>query len=101
MTRRDSFTDVETVAALRGPAAFSASTFELRVIEGPDSGALFSIDVDNPARVLVGKGPVCDVRLTDPQVSRRHLSLELLGRRLRLRDLGSTNGTFIDGVAVI
>src|SRR5687768_17137067 len=101
MTRRDSFTDVETISIARGPSAFSASTFELRVIEGPDSGSVYRLDAEQPARCLVGKGPVCDVRLTDPQVSRRHLSLELQGRRIRLRDLGSTNGTFVDGVSVI
>src|SRR5262245_35418081 len=101
MSPRDSFSDVETISVSRGPSTFSASAFELRVIEGPDSGAAFRLDAEQPSRFLVGKGPVCDVRLTDPQVSRRHLSLELQGRRIRVRDLGSTNGTFVDGVGVV
>jgi DNA-binding NtrC family response regulator len=49
----------------------------------------------------MGQSPVCDLRLTDPQVSRRHLALELVGTRVRLRDLGSTNGTFVDRVRVV
>jgi transcriptional regulator with GAF, ATPase, and Fis domain len=43
---------------------------------------------------------VCDIRVADPTVSRRHAALEPAGRRLRVTDLGSANGTFIDGVAI-
>jgi DNA-binding NtrC family response regulator len=48
----------------------------------------------------VGKSPACHMQLTDPSVSRRHLALELEGSRLRVRDLGSRNGTFLSGVQV-
>jgi transcriptional regulator with GAF, ATPase, and Fis domain len=41
------------------------------------------------------------VRLGDPTVSRRHAALERAGRRYRITDLGSTNGTFVDGVGVV
>jgi transcriptional regulator with GAF, ATPase, and Fis domain len=51
-------------------------------------------------RILVGQSPVCEVRLADPQVSRRHLALENTGDRVRLVDLDSTNGTFVNGVRV-
>jgi transcriptional regulator with GAF, ATPase, and Fis domain len=34
-------------------------------------------------------------------VSRRHVALEPSGRRLRVTDVGSTNGTFVDGVAIV
>jgi DNA-binding NtrC family response regulator len=40
------------------------------------------------------------LRLTDRTVSRRHASIEVDRDRLRMRDLGSTNGTRVDGVAV-
>jgi hypothetical protein len=39
----------------------------------------------------------CDITLNDHQVSRRHLVLKPAGRELGLEDLGSTNGTDVDG----
>jgi transcriptional regulator with GAF, ATPase, and Fis domain len=71
------------------------------VIEGPDAGREFELDPAAPSRILLGTSEVCDVRLTDPTVSRRHAALETAGQRYRVTDLGSTNGTFIDGVAVV
>lgn len=47
--------------------------------------------------VLVGRRPECGIRLKDDgSVSSRHCIFELEGEQLVLRDLGSTNGTFID-----
>ncbi|NUO49646.1 MAG: sigma 54-dependent Fis family transcriptional regulator, partial [Polyangiaceae bacterium] len=69
--------------------------------EGPDVGKTVRIDGTQPSRLLVGQGPACDIRLTDRRVSRRHAALDLAGSRVRVVDLGSTNGTFIDGVAVV
>jgi two-component system, NtrC family, response regulator HydG len=73
----------------------------LRVLEGPDAGTTFALDPNAPSRILVGTSPACGVCLVDPTVSRRHAALEPAGRRYRLTDLGSTNGTFIDGVSVV
>jgi len=39
----------------------------------------------------------CDVTLQDAQVSRRHTQIHRQGNRLTLQDLGSTNGTFVNG----
>lgn len=75
-------------------------TFEVRVLKGVDTGALV-LDGTLPARALVGTSPTCELRLTDREVSRRHASLEIVGRRLRLLDLESTNGTFVDRIAVV
>jgi DNA-binding NtrC family response regulator len=77
------------------------ASFALVVSEGPDTGKRFELDAAHPSRILVGKSEACDVRLDDPSVSRRHLSLEVQGRRLHLKDLNSTNGTVVDGVALI
>jgi two-component system, NtrC family, response regulator HydG len=80
-----------------GPAA----SYALMVAEGPDRGLSFEVDASQPCRILVGSSVVCPLRLTDPEVSRRHVALELEGARLRIGDLGSTNGTFVDNVRVI
>ncbi|MGV3622020.1 MAG: sigma 54-interacting transcriptional regulator [Archangium sp.] len=62
----------------------------LLVLSGPDAGK--SLDVRD-GTTLIGSHPDCSLQLTDAGVSRRHLSIELVGTRARARDLGSKNGT--------
>jgi DNA-binding NtrC family response regulator len=75
-------------------------TFVLEVIEGPNRGTVFRIDPLGAPTSLVGQGPLCALRLSDPAVSRRHASIEPVGPRLRIRDLESKNGTRVDGLAI-
>jgi transcriptional regulator with GAF, ATPase, and Fis domain len=70
-----------------------AASFRVVVVEGFDVGREVQIDRGEASRILVGKGPTADLKLLDPQVSRRHLALEIERGRLRITDLGSTNGT--------
>ncbi len=77
------------------------AAFELAVVEGPDAGARAEISAAQPSAVLVGQGPACALRLTDRHASRRHASFEISGARVRLRDLGSTNGTFVENINVV
>jgi predicted component of type VI protein secretion system len=49
------------------------------------------------ALVVVGRDPDCDARLDLPQVSRWHCCLSAAAGEVWVRDLGSTNGTWIDG----
>jgi two-component system response regulator HydG len=74
--------------------------FAVQVIEGPDRGGAFVVDGSQPSRVLVGTSPACNLQLTDRETSRRHAALEIAGSRLRITDLGSKNGTRVNGVAV-
>jgi DNA-binding NtrC family response regulator len=86
----------EVTKAERAPSAESeAASFRLLVTEGFDAGRELCIDGGDAARLLVGKGPTADLKLVDPAVSRRHLAVEVEGGRLRITDLGSTNGTRI------
>jgi pSer/pThr/pTyr-binding forkhead associated (FHA) protein len=50
--------------------------------------------------VVVGRHPWCDVRIASPRVSRRHCCLALVRDGVLVRDLGSTNGTRINGLRV-
>lgn len=51
--------------------------------------------------VTYGRGADCDVRIDSPVVSRQHAKLTRIGEgRYELRDLSSTNGTFVNGVRV-
>jgi pSer/pThr/pTyr-binding forkhead associated (FHA) protein len=51
-------------------------------------------------RVTLGRGDDCDVMLDDPGVSRHHAELRREGGAWVLRDLGSSNGTFVRGAPV-
>ncbi|WP_437301016.1 sigma 54-interacting transcriptional regulator [Sorangium sp. So ce426] len=82
------------------PAAAAAASFALSVMAGPDEGRRFTVAPGLPSRVLAGTSPACDIPLTDRLVSRRHAAFELAGARLRVTDLGSTNGTFVQGIRV-
>jgi len=82
------------------PEGERSRRFDLVVIEGPDTGKTFSVDASRPTRTLVGTSPACELRLTDVAISRRHLALELGPHGLRVTDLGSTNGTFVDRVRI-
>ena len=48
----------------------------------------------------IGRSPPADIVLSDPRVSRSHCRVELAGEDLKVTDLKSTNGTFIDGERV-
>ena len=47
--------------------------------------------------MLVGRHPHCDARLASSRVSRRHCCLTEVDGEVEVRDLGSTNGVFING----
>src|SRR5262245_42034243 len=46
--------------------------------------------------IVIGSAAECDLRLTHPTVSRRHAELTLLEGEVWVRDLDSSNGTFLD-----
>lgn len=50
-----------------------------------------------PSRVFVGRGPECDIMLAPKSISRRHAVLEVRGGAWHVVDLGSTNGTKVNG----
>jgi len=71
------------------PAAYKVS---LAVLQGKDSGRI--VPIDKPL-VVLGRSE-CDVILDDSEISRQHASIEVHGSKVVLKDLGSTNGTFIN-----
>jgi Protein of unknown function (DUF3662)/FHA domain len=50
-----------------------------------------------PGKNVLGRGADADVVVDDPGVSRKHAEVHFDNGQLRLVDLGSTNGTFVDG----
>ncbi len=66
--------------------------FSLAVIQGAATGQIFQI---TKTRTLIGRSGA-DVNIDDPESSRQHAALEIVGDVAILRDLGSTNGTWIE-----
>ena len=94
------FDDVATVTRSAEPRAESVTRFVVEVIEGADLGKKVEVDVTRPSPLLVGQGASCELRLADREASRRHASFDVSGRMLRLTDLDSTNGTYVNGLRV-
>lgn len=49
---------------------------------------------------IVGRDDSCELQIIDPQVSRRHAAFEYTDGHWHIRDLGSTNGTVVNGRSV-
>lgn len=69
----------------------------LVVLAGVSRGEMFKLE---SARSIIGRSPNAQVRLSDDGVSRDHAVVVLAGDKVILEDLGSTNGTFCNGVRV-
>jgi adenylate cyclase len=59
-----------------------------------------SYDLRDGVPLIVGRAPTCDLPVFDPTISRRHAELVADGETLNLKDLGSSNGTFLNGAKV-
>ncbi len=71
----------------------------LKVVEGPDKGRSFTFD--QPDTFLIGRAETAHFSLPDdPYFSRHHCLLEISPPHVFLRDLGSTNGTYVNGKRV-
>jgi DNA-binding NtrC family response regulator len=75
-------------------------SFLVSVVAGPDRGFAFELDGAASPRCFAGVGPACALRLTDPLVSRRHAAFEIETEGLRVQDLGSKNGTVVNGLRI-
>jgi adenylate cyclase len=61
----------------------------------PDGTQSFDLKMNAP--LIVGRSPTCDLSVADPTISRRHAELVVDDEQVTLRDLGSSNGTFVNG----
>ncbi len=69
----------------------------LTIEAGPDRGLTRALD---PGALVVGTGKDADVVLKDPRVSRRHCEVALQDDGVLVHDLGSRNGTLLDGARI-
>ena len=75
--------------------------------EAPGGAAVGSLSLDDGRRLPIGEDPIsigrlpeCDIVLSDPNVSRRHAEVRRRGNDFIVVDLGSTNGTRVNGAGV-
>ena len=64
----------------------------LKVISGPAAGESLGIEKE----VVIGREGA-DLTITDPQISRRHTAVRPVDDGVEIEDLGSLNGTFVNG----
>lgn len=69
----------------------------LLIVQGPDQGNRFPLDVP---QLLLGRSTQCDVRVNDSEASRRHARLTLQNDQWSIADMGSSNGTYVNGHAI-
>ena len=77
------------------------------VQEGPEGLAVASLLMPDGSRIVMGAEPIeigrlpeCSIVLNDPNVSRRHAEIRRRGSDVVVSDLGSTNGTRVNGAQV-
>ncbi|GAB4274017.1 MAG: hypothetical protein Kow0056_01750 [Coriobacteriia bacterium] len=94
----ESFSAVSSVPGAQGDVlAAQVAHPSLVVQNGPEVGERFVLDGE---RFTMGRDPGCDIFLNDVTVSRKHAVIETAGGEVTIRDQGSLNGTYVNGVRV-
>lgn len=97
----------------RGPAAVKDARRPLPDVVRPDVGAWALVVAQSPharegwafvippgARMIAGRAPDTDIHLPDTFVSSHHARVEARSNGVVVEDLGSTNGTFVNGAEI-
>ena len=88
-----------SVSADKRPAVLQmppGKRLSLAIIDGPDAGSVFRLE---KPRVTIGRSG-SDMNLNDTEASRQHACVEVRDTEYTVNDLGSTNGTLVDGAKI-
>jgi len=66
----------------------------LLIQQGPEQGKEYAL---TEAQMSIGRSSINEIVLNDPEISRRHAQFSRHGNQYTIQDLGSTNGTFVNG----
>ncbi len=72
----------------------SPQSYQLVMRTGPTPGKNYPLTL---AETFIGRDPSSDIVINDAEISRKHARVSQQGTGYVLEDLGSTNGTFVDG----
>jgi diguanylate cyclase (GGDEF)-like protein len=90
-------TDASIAVATPSNPALQGTRAVLTVVSGPSTGRVFTVAEDG-APTVIGRGKEAQVRIDDAGASREHARfLETEDGTYVVEDMGSTNGTFVDG----
>jgi predicted Zn finger-like uncharacterized protein len=89
-TEQSPLPEPKAATALQLP---TGKRLSLAVLDGPDAGTVYRIE---KPRVTIGRAGA-DLTLNDSEASRQHAALEIRDTSYTVSDLGSTNGTLVDG----
>ena len=90
-------TNTETASPLLKPGARRNRPY-LIVLAGGSMGAMHLLDKEAS---VIGRGEKADLRIIDDGISREHTRIVKKGEKLVLEDMGSTNGTFCNGIKIL
>jgi len=68
--------------------------YQLTMRSGPNPGTVYALDTD---QISIGRDSTNEITVNDAEVSRRHSRLTFQGGKYVLEDMGSTNGTYVNG----
>lgn len=71
----------------------SETVYQLIIRKGPKPGQTIPL---TSVSISIGRDPMSDIPLNDPEVSRYHAQMTRTNSGYQLQDMGSTNGTFVD-----
>ncbi len=75
-----------------------SDVYALKFISGKYQGGEFPLKGDK--QLIIGRSSELDIVLVEDMVSRKHAKITLSGGKITIEDLGSTNGTFVNGEKV-
>ncbi|MCG8425405.1 MAG: sigma 54-interacting transcriptional regulator [Proteobacteria bacterium] len=96
----DDFRDLDNLTVSideHGRSIHTVRGFRLEVVEGKDCGTKWESKSD---RATIGAHPSCDLIVSDDTVSRFHCEIVIDDNGAKVRDLGSRNGTIVDGLHI-
>ncbi|HXU65444.1 MAG TPA: GGDEF domain-containing protein [Polyangia bacterium] len=83
--------------AQAAPSGVKRDRAYLVVLAGASVGEMYKVETE---KTVIGRGQKANIRLLDDGISREHAQVVIEGNRVYLEDLGSTNGTFCNGIKV-
>lgn len=92
LTKGDFHLSSESVQGNAAPVTAPSETKDCPVLE--INGRQYLLTAQ---QTTLGRGSNCDIVIDDPGISRKHLEIDITDKGVIARDLGSTNGTYVEG----